>query len=79
MFYKRFFIKAVTKETMVVKSNAKFDSKYQKFSNFKGSNKTLKCWHSIRAWPNIMYEIGNDFKCVVKFWKYDFLYLPNSI
>ena len=43
MFYKRFFIKAVTKETRVVKSNAEFDSKYQKFSNFKGSNKTLKC------------------------------------
>lgn len=79
MFYKRFFIKAVTKETMVVKSNARFDSKYQKLANFKGSNKTLKCRHSIPVLANIMYEIGNDFKSVVKFWKYDFLYLPNSI
>ena len=79
MFYERFFIRVVIKETMVVKSNAQFNWKYEKFANLKGSNKTLKCRHLIPALPNVILYIRNDIKSVVKFWKYDFLYLPGSI
>ena len=62
MFYERFFIRVVIKETMVVKSNAQFNWKYEKYANLKGSNKTLKCRH----WKLLCQMLSRTFEMILK-------------